>query len=159
MLTVCGKETGAVARHVGFTLLETVAVLVVMAVLTAYLISRMQTGSSELPAETAVLKAHLRFARSRAMSDQGSDWEVRFAAGAGGSYTLYKNGAVASHNWPGENGPTHTLPGSVSLAISTSPTLAFSASGSPGTSDRTITLSAESNTKTVTVSANTGYVP
>ncbi|MDH3392675.1 MAG: type II secretion system GspH family protein, partial [Desulfobulbaceae bacterium] len=49
----------------GFTTIEVIAALLLIAVLTAVVVSRIVDTSAELAAESEIVKAHLRFVQSR----------------------------------------------------------------------------------------------
>ena len=52
----------------GFTLGEVTAVLVIIAIVSAIIISRSGSFSADLPAQTEILKTHLRYAQNLGMS-------------------------------------------------------------------------------------------
>ncbi len=52
----------------GFTLLEVVVVLVLLGILTAVAMARMDTGSANVSARSEAIKSHLRYAQMRAMN-------------------------------------------------------------------------------------------
>lgn len=135
----------------GFTLIEVLAVLVVLVVVSAIVVSRGTDVDKEAYSQAAVLKAHLRFAQSLAMIHNTESWGVAFA---GGSYTLLHNGQPAGIAWPNDPGATHNLPDGVTLTAS-SPSLFFDEWGSPGPSTVTVTLNGES----ITITRNTGFIP
>ena len=54
--------------HDGFTLGEVIAVLAILAIISAVIISRSGSFSADLPAQTEILKAHLRYAQNLGMS-------------------------------------------------------------------------------------------
>lgn len=137
----------------GFTTIEVIAALLLIAVLAAVVVSRMVDTSADLAAESEIVKAHLRFVQSRAMNADVS-WGVRFD---GNSYTMLTDGLTSSGVLPNENSSTHTLAvGSVSA--STNPLL-FDEWGSPGTTNITVTVTDGSGSKSFLISKNTGFIP
>jgi prepilin-type N-terminal cleavage/methylation domain-containing protein len=68
----------------GFTLLEVVAVLVIMGIITAVALTRLVSNQNNLIAATDILTSHLRLAQARAMSTSADNvttfsvWGVRF---------------------------------------------------------------------------------
>ena len=153
----------------GFTMIEMVLVLIVMAILGTFIISRATTSDNELIAQTEILKSHLRHAQIKAMNDT-VPWGIRIPNA--GSYILYRNNAVASDMLPGESPgvspapQTHTLPTTVTITGGASATYNFNAWGTPvdagGTAiatAQTITLSQGAATSAITITKNTGYIP
>jgi len=150
----------------GFTLIETVVVLILAAILAAFVISRGISTDNDLIPQADIVKSHLRFAQLKALADDvnasgtATSWGIVFTAS---SYTLYKDGAVASINLPGENGNSHTFPTGVTSGGVT--TVTFNRWGSPVDSsgnllagNAAVTLSQGGVTTTITVANNTGYI-
>jgi Tfp pilus assembly protein FimT len=136
----------------GFSAIEVVSALVVIAVLGAFLLVAMQDSEGDLAADAATLKAHLRFAQSLAMSNMPSSWSVQIAAN---SYTLRENGSPAARSLPGESSSTHTFRGGVSATAGIG-TLAFDDRGTPGAGNYTIVLN---GVETIVVTGGTGFIP
>ena len=152
----------------GFTMIEIVVVLVVLFILSAVIISRYTTAdSNELMAETDGLKANLRFAQIKAMSDtlqpnSNSRWEFEITNAT--SYALYRrgdDGVRVSVNLPGEVplSPTHGLPAGVTLTSGVGLVIIFDDWGSPGSSNISIALTQGTQTSTVSITRNTGFIP
>lgn len=143
----------------GFTLVEVVAVLVMLGILAAVFVSRVRAPSYDVVVQAELLKTHLRFSQFKALSDIDgqavTSWGMSFSAN---SYTLRRNGANAPVNLPGESSPTHSLGSKVSFS-SVPGEITFNEWGSPGGTSITITLAQGSRTQTVTVTRNTGYIP
>ena len=161
----------------GFTVIEIIAILLIIAILGVVVVSRMtSTKPYNVAAEVETLKANLRYAQFRAMSDadkrvssNATTWGISFS---GNSYTLQKTevGVVpTTTNFPGDNSPTHNFPGGISLTTSlgTPVTITYDAwgipsvSGTPITLDLTITIKITDGTssQTITVTKNTGFIP
>jgi prepilin-type N-terminal cleavage/methylation domain-containing protein len=167
----------------GFTLLEGIAVMIVIGIISAVAaISMMQTSSS-LAGYTALLKTHLRYAQTLAMnSDTGNIWGIRFNLGAN-QYWLFQcadplncdSSETNSQVLPLEDADSSNkiLLGDVGLDISSmtpGTAVAFDNNGipqlgisafSPQTANVTITLddSDTGETKTVTITQQTGFIP
>lgn len=139
----------------GFTVLEIVAVIIVIGILSAVAFSRISsTQSYSSLSEADILKMHLRYAQLRALGDDAT-WGISFA---GGSYTLLRGGSTAPYNLPNEDSPTHTLPTGLSV---TGDTVTFDEWGIPVDASETaltnpinITLGGQ----TITVTKETGFI-
>ena len=138
----------------GFTLIEVIAVLALISILGAIAVNRFSANPAALVGETAILKNHLRFAQMKAMNDNVS-WGIDFASG---SYSLLENGAAASVNLPGEGLTSHTFSGGVTVSSSVVP-VNFDSWGSPGGSNIAITVTDGANARSITITANTGFIP
>jgi prepilin-type N-terminal cleavage/methylation domain-containing protein len=143
-------------RQRGFTMIEMVVVLIVMAIVATFILARATPSNNDLIAQTEILKSHLRYAQIRAMNDT-VPWGINIPNA--GSYVLYKNNAQATSLLPGENAQTHTLPAGVTISVGVGSTFNFDGWGSPGTSALTIRLSQGTITSDITITKNTGYIP
>ena len=95
----------------GFTLMEVVAVLILVTILTAVIMSHASgIQDANLQAEVNALKTHLRYAQSLAMNDVSpNQWGISLTPG---SYTLVRfdgSSTTSPFSFPGENSATHTL--------------------------------------------------
>ena len=134
-------------------MIEVIAVLAIISIITAVAISKLySTASYSLISETDIIKNHLMFARLRAMSDE-VPWGISFSSD---SYTLLKNNVTSTTNLPNEGSAVHNLQGGVSITSGAGTTISFDNWGSPGSSDKAITLS---GSQTITVTKNTGFIP
>ena len=136
----------------GFTLIEIIATLVVLGILAsvaAVIFSSMD--DEKLATEVEILKSHLRYAQSRAMTDNVS-WGIAFS---GNSYTLQRVGSESTPSLPNDDSSTHKLQEGVTA--STTPVVAFDNFGSPG-GGISITLSAGGDSRTITITKNTGFI-
>lgn len=153
----------------GFTLIELVIVLIVMAIVAVFIASRASTGGNELIAETDTLKSNLRYTQIRATNDS-VPWGIHIPNA--GSYILYKNNSpAAGYMLPGEKpgaAQTHTLPSAVTVTSGVGTTYNFNAWGAPVNTGippvplataQTITLSDGVATASITITPNTGYIP
>ena len=138
----------------GFTLVEIIAVLILLGILSAVAVTRFTDNSAELIGETEIVKGHLRFAQMKAMN-ASDPWNINFSSS---SYSLEENGAASSANLPGEGSATHTLPSGITVSSTINP-VSFDNWGSPGATTITVTLTDGSNAASITVTKNTGYIP
>ena len=139
----------------GFTLIEVIAVLIILAVVSAVVISRgMDTDSVKLQAEVDTLKGHLRYAQYLAMNDiSPNQWGISINLLSGSSYTLVKfdgtSTAPSSFNLPNESSATHSF----SPFTTTAATVLFNEWGSP-----TITGSPSIGGQSISITATTGFM-
>lgn len=150
-------------NHRGFTLIEIVVVLIILAIMAPFVITRVTTDTNNLIAQAEILKSHLRYAQLRALNDTVS-WGINFAGT--NSYTLYKSGATANDLLPGENSQTRTLPTGITITSGVGSTTAFNewgspvnAGGTPVAVTQTITLAQGTATSNITITKNTGFIP
>ncbi len=140
----------------GFTLVETVALLVVLAVLAAVAVARMPSRTDyDLPAQVDAIKNHIRYAQSRAMAS-GEPWGIEFESAT--TYYLFAGeGSTTPLTLPGETGDKVNLTDKKSkLLISGTPIrITFDGFGSPGAT----TIDINTNGETITVTRNTGFIP
>ena len=101
----------------GFTMVEVVAVLVLIGIISAVTVSTLpKVGESEF-SERLLLKSNLRYARQRSM-DTTNNWSVSFS---GDTYTLQRDGSPGGL-FPALDAGTHTsgapfsAPGSIEFA-------------------------------------------
>jgi prepilin-type N-terminal cleavage/methylation domain-containing protein len=158
----------------GFTMIEMVVVLIVMAIMSTFIWARATPDSNDLIAQADILKSHLRYAQIRAMNDtlqpnNHPRWEMNFPNDT--SYALYRyrddgSGIKDPFNLPGENSNSHTLTTGISMATDFGSNINFNDWGIPVTSvgstvgaPQTITLSQGTTTSNVTITKNTGYIP
>lgn len=135
----------------GFTMIEVLAVLLVLAVVMTVILSRTPPVEREAYAQAAMLRSHLRFAQALAMSHPASRWGVSLTPEA---YTLLENDRPADIPFPNDHAATHRLPDGVRITGGIGE-VQFDPWGSPGTETVTITL----NTETVTIAGVTGFIP
>ena len=154
----------------GFTMIEMVVVLVILAMFIATVTSGYKSINTDVPNEREILKSSLRFAQTKALNNAVDDnkWGISFTNG-GTAYTLVyntENGVTTSPvNLPGECGsnplvcistPTHTLPSGMTI---TGSSVNFNKWGSPGVTDADIVLNKDGTAViTVKVTKNTGYI-
>ena len=144
-------------QHAGFTLIEIIAVLLIIGIIGAVVITRVvSTNEIELNAQVEKIKSQLRYAQMRSMNDS-SIWGISFT---GSQYWLFKDASTASKvNLPGEDSNTVDLP----EGTNSSQTVAFDSWGRPydfdsgSENDMTFTIGGKS--AAILIYKNTGYVP
>jgi prepilin-type N-terminal cleavage/methylation domain-containing protein len=144
----------------GFSMIEMVIVLIVMAIMASFIVMQTTTGT-DLIVQTEILKSHLRYAQIKAMNDTDvstpGGWGIHLPNNA--SYTLYRNNATATDILPGETAQTHTLPTGITVSTTcVNSTCKFDEWGSPGATTYTVTLTQGASTSTISITKNTGFV-
>jgi len=151
----------------GFTLFEIVVVILLMAVLAAVVIPKvMDSDEPNLRVETDVLANHLRYAQSMAMGTL-TPYGITYSSG---SYHLFKGSAPnTALGLPGEQDTTVSLPSGMTVTFSTAAsTITFNAMGvpcsdtagtTPLTADAVLTVGLSGDSKTITVTQQTGFIP
>ena len=143
----------------GFTLIEVVAVLIVISILAAFAAARVGniTDTADNSSAAGTLRSHLRYAQIRALNTQGV-WGVNFT---GTSYSLYSwDGAAATAvAFPGEENTSVSLPDGVSITA----VISFDEWGRPhntqGATGNSVSANFSIGGETVTVTQETGYIP
>lgn len=152
------------AGKTGFTMVEIIAVLLILGIVAAVVVSRMDsTGSYDLSSQAEVIKGHLRYAQTRAMNSN-QVWGINFSSST--AYSLFQNGSTANRViLPGQDADIVTIPGGVSV---TTGIVSFDAWGKPctdaaGTTTqsglRTLTVSKDGATQAIEITPNTGFMP
>jgi len=147
-------------------MIEIVAILVVLFIVSTIVMSRYTTtGTNELMVETDGLKASLRYAQIQALNDDTATWGIHIPDDS--SYILYKNGMAASVMIPVKladpvkdppPNSTHSIQGNVKIQTGVGTTVTFDRWGSPGTTTISITLAQGTETRTITITRNTGFI-
>lgn len=150
------KGTRSAFGKGGFTMIEVVAVLVVLGIVAAVVAVQMSgTSAYDLASQVEVIKGHLRLAQSRAMGS-GTPWGINFATST--TYNLFQGTATTvAVQLPGEDSATVSLTVKKSdLTITSAPqTITFDAYGSPGTTTVTVATTGGN----ITITKNTGFIP
>lgn len=142
---------------VGFTLIEVVAVLIILGILTAVAVGRSMDSGAELVSQTDVIKSHLRYAQSRAMAME-EVWGIR---STGSGYYLFRVDTTNKITLPGEESDVISLAdkGIDSMTVGT---FSFDDEGQPLADDgseiildRTIQLNGKD---AITIVVFTGYI-
>jgi prepilin-type N-terminal cleavage/methylation domain-containing protein len=161
-----------VGGNVGFSLLELVAALFIVAIVSAIVVSRFTFTDTDRTAQTDIIKTHLRYTQSQAMGT-GSVWYLRFFNSSPDSYAVYQYGNPSVQDpeprqLPGMDSPTATFPEGTTVNAGASNVISFDSRGVPCTDssgqtpqseNRTITLSQGGDAATITIIKNTGFIP
>ena len=162
-------------RRRGFTLIEVIAGLLLIAILGAVVVSRVSsTTQATLKSNAETLKVHLRYAQLRALNSTEKVWGINFT-GTNVYKLYYADTSAHDVPLPGGDGITVTLPyTTITLDGDSGRLVSFDTWGKPyqslranfeaaplaQTNDlRTITLTASGSTETITIRKNTGYIP
>ena len=162
----------------GFTLIEITAVLVLMAIISAYVIGRsVNTEQIDLAAQTDRIRNHIRYAHSMAMKRSDRIWGIKCDSNTD-QYWLFSVQTPVAAMAEDQAGNQITFPGQSNNIISladlgiddmTGFTLFFDRIGRPYSAytdedtnlplvdpDLTITISAGGETRNITVTPETG---
>jgi MSHA pilin protein MshC len=141
----------------GFTLIEIVAVLIMLGILAVVAVARSLDTDADLISQTDVIKSHLRYAQSRAMAME----EIWGVASTGTGYYLFRQNTSNTFRLPGEESDSISL-SDKGLDSMTTGNFCFNRMGRPvsidGTEvsdDRTIRLNGND---AITIVAFTGYI-
>ena len=161
-------------REKGFTLIEAIAILIVLGILAAIAFSRMTTGDISLRAQAEALKSHIRYAQLRAMNADADtttnpNCESSFGISTSGTaYFLFKNCDTTSRViLPGAENDSISLPSGMTLNA-TATNVTFDKWGEPcldlngtnlATANIGLTLSYAGQPEPITITKNTGFVP
>lgn len=143
----------SIPKKAGFTLLEVVMVLVIAGIVGVVVVTRFMDTSVDLAVQTDVIKTHLRYAQTRAMSSNAI-WGVNFQ---GTTYSLFRNGSTSDTVYfPGEDSITLNLPSGTSAAEIVS----FDSWGKPynNASGTTVHPGGQIGDLSITLTANTGFI-
>ena len=150
----------------GFTIIEVLAVLVIMAVILAVAIERVfDQTPAELGGMEASVRSHLRYARTRSMnSDEIFGGQIISAT----TYAIFRNGNTATRViLPGqpdtgiitlEDGATFTTGATIIGFDQWGRPCTNAAGTTPSTANTTITLGYLGQTASIVVVRNTGYL-
>ena len=141
----------------GFTLIEVIAVLIILGIIVAVAASRMGANQNDLIPQADIVKSHLRFAQLKALADDSSStstWGIDF--GGGTFYTLKNNlNDATTSTLPGaSDGIINRFPSGVTV---TGTTVTFDSWGNPG-GLRTVTLSQGGASIIINIADITGYI-
>jgi prepilin-type N-terminal cleavage/methylation domain-containing protein len=156
-------------KNRGFTFLEIITVIFLIAIISAIMFSRLIFSNTDLIAQTEVIKTQLRYAQARSMNSDVI-WGIKCD---GTDYWLYRNGNTNDKVLlPGEDSDTVNLTDK-GIDSMDSFTLAFDGRGIPHTDaaatdgqeltasdpETLITLSSGGENRTVILTPNTGFIP
>jgi len=147
----------------GFTLIEVVTVLVIIAIISVVVIARsVSTTDVDLASQLEMVKGHLRSAQASAMNTEGF-WGINFSSAT--EYYLFQGvGSTTAIRLPGEENATVNLvtKGSA-LTITTVRRVTFDEYGRPWNPTTTLPETADVTIQTsggnITVTKNTGFIP
>ncbi|MFH1734109.1 MAG: type II secretion system protein [bacterium] len=160
-------------REKGVTMIELVAVLIILGILAAVAIVRFgSTAEVDLKAQTEVLKSHIRYSQLRAMNadaDKTTNLNCESSFGINtsiNSYFMFRDCSTATTvRLPGAESNSISLPSGMAL---TATTITFDEWGRPCTdmdgktiaaADIPLTLNYGGSSETITITKNTGFVP
>jgi prepilin-type N-terminal cleavage/methylation domain-containing protein len=94
----------------GFTLIEVIAVLIILGIIGVVAASRVGSNSNDVIPQRDILKSHIRYAQLKALGDDKNTWSITF--NNANSYTLNCTPGTASTcppttNLPSEDGSGH----------------------------------------------------
>jgi prepilin-type N-terminal cleavage/methylation domain-containing protein len=138
----------------GFTVLEIIAVLIVLGVLVAMSTSYFSTQTTEQQAYTDTIKSHLRYAQLMAMKGDVV-CGINFT---GTTYSLFRNGSTGDTVFlPGDDSASGALP----TGKSATEIVAFDSWGIPYTnaSGTTAHSGGSVGNLSITITPNTGFIP
>jgi type II secretory pathway pseudopilin PulG len=152
-----------------FTFLEIIAVVFMVAIISAIIFSRIWFSNVDLIGQTEVLKTQIRYAQSQAMNSDVI-WGIRCT---GSSYWLFKDGNINSTVLlPGEESDTVALADKEISSVEVF-TISFDDRGIPHTDagatdgqelissdpEAQITVTSKGETLAITITPNTGFIP
>jgi prepilin-type N-terminal cleavage/methylation domain-containing protein len=163
-------------RRNGFTLIEVIAVLIILGILAAVVFSRNTDMEASLYSETEVIKSHIRYAQTQAMNKMDIStvstalrWGIKCD---GNSYWLFEGTApdsqirVLPDNAAGSTNKLSLATKKVGLSSFTvffdGRGVPYDASNNLLTASPTITVTPQgksSPSKTITITPLTGYIP
>jgi MSHA pilin protein MshC len=143
----------------GFTLIEVVAVLIILAIIATVAVTHGMSTQNDLIPQADTVKTDLRFAQMKALNDDVNTWSMAFTTGSYSlSCTAGTNSTCPSSaiKLPSESSNTHTFPSDV--RVNPTITITFDSWGSSVGSNAVVNLIQGSQTIAITVAANTGYI-
>lgn len=146
----------------GFTMIELVAVLVILGIVAAVVAVRMySTSAYDLASQVEAVKGHLRYAQTRAMNSNQVVWGINFNSAT--TYYLFQGvGSTTALQIPGEDITTINLVTKKSGLTITPVRVTFNEFGSPcdaGGVPLTVDATITTNGGNIIVTRNTGFIP
>jgi prepilin-type N-terminal cleavage/methylation domain-containing protein len=154
----------------GFTLIEVIAVLILIAIVSVVVLSRgTSTSQADLKANAEALKGHIRYAQMRAMNADVAGCNASFGMViSGGSYYMFSNCSTASKVvLPGaESSAGITLPSGMTVTPAPT-TFSFdkwgrpypSSNGTGSGSTIPLTINYSGLSEPINIRNNTGFAP
>lgn len=136
----------------GFTLIEFVVIIVLLGIVAAVVVNRASSRNDLIP-QADIVKAHLRFAQVKALSDDVNAWRVVFATN---SYSLTCTGTSCpspSILLPSESSNSHDFTKYGITVTAPLPSILFDSLGNPTGGAVAITLRQGTQTITINVAA------
>jgi prepilin-type N-terminal cleavage/methylation domain-containing protein len=153
----------AVSNPAGFTTIELITVLAILAIMTGIaIVTAGNPRQFQGLAESEALKANLRYTQAKAMADLPPNiWSLNVASG---SYTILRNGAtpVPAVNIPGTYSGTYSLPAGIAVTAGTGQYRfnfrgqPVNALGVPLVADQTLTVYGAPQ---IAITRQTGFIP
>jgi prepilin-type N-terminal cleavage/methylation domain-containing protein len=138
----------------GFTLIEMIAVLALLGILSVWIAAGTSRTHAELAAEAGRLRAHLHYAQTLALSDNTVEWSILVDSRG---YTLHRDGQPAHLKWPGTDSIRHQVHSAVQITGGVG-RHRWNECGAPR-EPIVIALSDGRDTRSVIMHAFTGYMP
>jgi prepilin-type N-terminal cleavage/methylation domain-containing protein len=156
MMETKQKERVRSKSNQGFTLIEAIAVLIILGILGVVIASRVSSTSTySVKSQAEVLKSHIRYAQTMAMST-GIIWGINIPDSK--QYFLFRGTVATPVILPGaDSNPVVLEANGPSLSTGT---VRFDGKGSPVvgyTPSFTVTMGGE--TETINITQNTGFIP
>ena len=154
------QKLGLYEKQKGFTLIEIVAILVIIGIIATIAVVKMSgTAEVDLASQVEAVKGHLRYAQMRAMNTD-SNWGIHFSTT---SYYLFQGTDSSKVIITGEDGLDVDLVAKKSKLRITPPTgnnVTFDKYGSPGdvNVDIATNCSSCSDSGIIRVTKNTGFI-
>jgi len=146
----------------GFTMIEIVAVLVILGILVAVAAPRVGgiIDTTEDTATGSSLKSHLRYAQIRALNTQGV-WGIAFNGNINYSLYSWDGSSATTVTLPGEDAVNVPFPSGVNHGLGTH--VSFDDWGIPystqGATGNSTAISGSIGGENITITQETGYIP
>lgn len=82
----------------GFTLVEIISVLIIIAIVSSFMVSRFNTDTSDIYSIESLFRSHIRYAQSKSMQSDASVWGIRINKGLD-EYWLFNSDTGQSSKW------------------------------------------------------------
>ncbi len=157
-LTLTGKNLIMTFREKKFTLIELIAITLILAIVAVFASAKDSISEEEARVRFAVklIRADIRFVQSLSLSNDNTNdlYQLNFASG---EYTLNRATTSNTNNFPGTDSTTRTIDG-ITITSNSTTSIKFSTFGVPDT-DLTITVTSTSGeTASLTIDDVTGSI-
>jgi len=152
------------ANHQAFMLIEVIIVLLLMAFLSIFILTRDPAGHATLAGESETIRARLRYVRNLALADDKDSWRMEFTGGSSCQLVHKDFGPVP---FPGQESLSAPLPVGYTAAVARDDgidpgkKIAFDRWGAPGgdTNYSLILLDTDTGaSETVRILKHTGFI-